>query len=146
MNTTRMIHFIREHTGEAFRGYTEEALVDYIVFHATRRQLAAAFTKDIKECVGVLVGWRISKPEAPEFRWQEADPEGGWWFWHAFAASTPTAGLACAAWHFTNNPVCFRLPAVALRRGQLKLYRPGECLDIYRRGEMYGSKHQHATS
>jgi hypothetical protein len=137
MSFTRSIHsYLRRKAGAFFSGYTDEALLDYILFHLQRRQLVAAM--GLGGCRGVLVGWRQASPVPVPFVWQEPDPAGGTVHWDLFVADTTTAALSMVACLLKNHPELARLPGCAWRRDKVRHYPPGHVLRLYRKREHYG--------
>ncbi len=114
---------------DSFRGWTREALEDYVLFHAEQGTMKVATQEN--RVVGVLIGWRQKGAEPKPWAWQPSDPDGDYWYWHQFAADRPRIAMAMAATFFHSRPEAAILPAIGYRNGKLTTYRKGS-LPIYR--------------
>lgn len=114
---------------DSFKGWTREALEDYVLFHAEQGTLKVA-TQDDK-VVAVLIGWRQKGAEPQPWAWQASDPEGDHWYWHQFAADSAVFAISVAATFFHSRPEAAILPAIGYRNGKLTTYKKGS-LPIYR--------------
>ena len=108
---------------DSFKGWTREAVEDYVLFHAQQGTLKIA-TQDEK-VVAVLVGWRQTGPEPKAWEWQASDPNGDHWYWHQFAADCAVFAMAVAAKFFHDRPESAILPAIGYRNGKLTTYKKG---------------------
>jgi len=108
---------------DSFKGWTREAVEDYVLFHAQQGTLKIA-TQDEK-VVAVLVGWRQMGPEPKAWEWQATDPNGDHWYWHQFAADCAVFAMAVAAKFFHDRPESAILPAIGYRNGKLTTYKKG---------------------
>ena len=129
--STQIRNYLRVKHGALFPGFTDEALLDYVLFHMERGHLTYAVGDRL--VAGVLIGWRQSEPVPMPFTWQEADPAGGYWYWDLLAANDSTAALGMVASYIRRCPDAARLPVVALRNGRNRIYPPGAVLRIYAR-------------
>ena len=107
----------------SFKGWTREAVEDYVMFHAKQGTLKAAVEHG--HVVAVLVGWRQMGSEPKEWSWQQSDPNGDHWDWHQFAADDAIMAMTVAAKFFQDRPESAILPAIGHRNGKLKTYKTG---------------------
>jgi len=114
---------------DSFKGWTREAVEDYVMFHAQQNTLKVALQDG--HVVAVLVGWRQMGPEPKEWAWQKSDPNGDHWYWHQFAADCALFAMAVAAKFFHDRPESAILPAIGYRNGKLTTYPKG-VMPIYR--------------
>jgi hypothetical protein len=114
---------------DSFKGWTREAVEDYVMFHAEQGTLKVALQDG--QVVAVLVGWRQMGPEPKEWSWQKSDPNGDHWYWHQFAADCALFAMAVAAKFFHDRPESAILPAIGFRNGKLTTYPKG-VMPIYR--------------
>ena len=114
---------------DSFKGWTREAVEDYVTFHAEQSTLKVACQDD--HVVAVLVGWRQKGQEPQPWAWQASDPKGDYWYWHQFAADSAVFAMAVAAKYFHDRPEAAILPAIGFRNGKLTTYRKGS-MPIYR--------------
>ena len=114
---------------DSFKGWTREAVEDYVLFHAQQGTLKIA-TQDEK-VVAVLVGWRQMGAEPKAWEWQATDPNGDHWYWHQFAADCAVFAMAVAAKFFHDRPESAILPAIGYRNGKLTTYKKGS-MPIFR--------------
>jgi hypothetical protein len=114
---------------DSFRGWTREAVEDYVMFHAEQGTLKVALQDG--HVVAVLVGWRQMGPEPKEWTWQKSDPNGDHWYWHQFAADCALFAMAVAANYFHHRPESAILPAIGHRNGKLTTYKKGS-MPIYK--------------
>jgi len=114
---------------DSFKGWTREALEDYVMFHANQGTLKAAMQDG--NLRAVLVGWRQMGAVPKEWSWQKSDPAGDHWYWHQFAADDAFLAMTVAAKFFSDNPESAMLPAIGYRNGKLKIYKKGS-LPIFR--------------
>ena len=128
-----MIHQITDYLlrklPDSFKGWTREAVEDYVLFHAQQGTLKIATQDD--HVVGVLVGWRQTGPEPKAWEWQHSDPNGDHWYWHQFAADCAVFAMAVAAKFFHDRPEAAILPAIGHRNGKLVTYKKGS-MPIYK--------------
>jgi hypothetical protein len=134
--TERIADYIRTRANRFFVGYTDEALIDYVLFHVGQGTLAHATGAD--ETAGVMVGWAQVSPDPVPFDWQPHVPGGPFWYWHLFAADTPRTAMALADHFFIHHPECIVRPTITERNGRVRRYPPGAALAIYRKGIRYG--------
>jgi hypothetical protein len=113
---------------DSFKGWTREALEDYVMFHAEQGTLKAAMQDG--NIRAVLIGWRQMGSVPKEWSWQKSDPAGDHWYWHQFAADDAFLAMTVAAKFFQDNPESAILPAIGYRNGKLKTYKRGS-LPIY---------------
>ena len=122
---------------DSFKGWTREAVEDYVMFHAQQNTLKVALQDG--HVVAVLVGWRQMGPEPKEWTWQKSDPNGDHWYWHQFAADCALFAMAVAANYFHHRPESAILPAIGFRNGKLTTYKKGS-MPIYRMADKkYGN-------
>jgi hypothetical protein len=114
---------------DSFKGWTREALEDYVMFHAEQGTLKVALQDG--HVVAVLVGWRQMGSEPKEWTWQKSDPNGDHWYWHQFAADCALFAMAVAANYFHHRPESAILPAIGHRNGKLTTYKKGS-MPIYK--------------
>ena len=114
---------------DSFKGWTREAVEDYVMFHAEQGTLKVALQDG--HVVAVLVGWRQMGPEPKEWTWQKSDPNGDHWYWHQFAADCALFAMAVAAKFFHDRPESAILPALGHRNGKLTTYKKGS-MPIYK--------------
>lgn len=114
---------------DSFKGWTREAVEDYVMFHAEQGTLKIACQDD--HVVAVLVGWRQTGPEPKAWSWQPNDPNGDHWYWHQFAADCALFAMAVAAKFFHDRPESAILPAIGYRNGKLTIFKKGS-MPIYR--------------
>ena len=114
---------------DSFKGWTREAVEDYVMFHAEQSTLKIATQQD--HVVAVLVGWRQNGDQPIEWQWQKSDPNGSHWYWHQFAADAAVFAMAVAAKFFHDRPESAILPAIGYRNGKLTTYKNGS-MPIYR--------------
>ena len=114
---------------DSFKGWTREAVEDYVMFHAEQGTLKIACQDD--HVVAVLVGWRQTGPEPQAWSWQPNDPNGDHWYWHQFAADCAVFAMAVAAKFFHDRPESAILPAIGHRNGKLVTYKKGS-MPIYK--------------
>lgn len=114
---------------DSFKGWTREAVEDYVLFHAEQGTLKIACQDD--HVVAVLVGWRQMGPEPKAWSWQPNDPNGDHWYWHQFAADCAVFAMAVAAKFFHDRPESAILPAIGYRNGKLTIFKKGS-MPIYR--------------
>jgi len=114
---------------DSFKGWTREAVEDYVMFHAEQGTLKIACQDD--HVVAVLVGWRQMGPEPKAWSWQPNDPNGDHWYWHQFAADCAVFAMAVAAKFFHDRPEAAILPAIGYRNGKLTTYKKGS-MPIYK--------------
>ena len=114
---------------DSFKGWTREAVEDYVSFHAAQGTLKIACQDD--HVVAVLVGWRQMGPEPKAWSWQPNDPNGDHWYWHQFAADCAVFAMAVAAKFFHDRPESAILPAIGYRNGKLTIFKKGS-MPIYR--------------
>jgi len=114
---------------DSFKGWTREAVEDYVMFHAEQGTLKVALQDG--HVVAVLVGWRQMGPEPKEWTWQKSDPNGDHWYWHQFAADCALFAMAVAAKFFHDRPESAILPAIGHRNGKLTTYKKGS-MPIYK--------------
>ena len=128
-----MIHQITDYLlrklPDSFKGWTREAVEDYVLFHLDQGTLKVATQDD--QVVAVLVGWRQLSPNPQAWAWQASDPEGDHWYWHQFAADNAIFAMAVAAKFFHDRPESAILPAIGYRNGKLTTYPKGS-MPIYR--------------
>lgn len=114
---------------DSFKGWTREAVEDYVTFHAEQGTLKVACQDD--HVVAVLVGWRQKGQEPQPWAWQASDAEGDYWYWHQFAADSAVFAMAVAAKYFHDRPEAAILPAIGFRNGKLTIFKKGS-MPIYR--------------
>jgi hypothetical protein len=142
MSLTLLItQFIRQHAGRHFSGYTEEALVDYVLFQWQQKSIA--FCASGLEVYGVMVGWRQAEADPQPFAWQPPDPKGGFWYWDLLVTVHPTIALMLLDGIAKDHPECLTLPSVAWRKGKIRRYRPGQLTTLYTKGQNYGITRKH---
>lgn len=137
--TQRIARYLRAKAGPFFAGYTEEALIDYILFQWDQETLT--YARQEQQVVGVLVGWAQPDHVLRPFWWQRHCPNGRYWYWHVFAADSPAAALTMAEWMFEAHPECLCLPALMVRHGRERRYPPGAALTLFKKGKRYGNQH-----
>ena len=138
MTVQRIAEFLRRRAGKFFARYTDEALVDYIMFHWEQETLC--YARRDAEIAGVMVGWQQQSQDIVPFNWQPEDRTGHWWYWHIFAADDERSALQCVRWFVERRPQCVLFPNVAMRHGKARIYRAGKFTDLYLKGlKHYGS-------
>ena len=126
---TQITDYLLRKLPDSFKGWTREAVEDYVLFHAEQGTLKIACQDD--HVVAVLVGWRQLSPNPQAWAWQPSDPEGDYWYWHQFAADSAVFAMAVAAKFFHDRPEAAILPAIGYRNGKLTTYKKGS-MPIYR--------------
>lgn len=134
--TDSIARLVRDRANQFFGRYTDEALVDYIVFHIQQGTLA--FTGDQRRATGVMVGWGQDEPEPQPFAWQPHKPGGRFWYWHIFTATNAKAALMLADHFFMRHPECLARECLLERHGRTRRLPPGAALRIYQKGLRYG--------
>ena len=127
--TPQITDYLLAKVPDSFKGWTREAVEDYVMFHAEQGTLKIACQDD--HVVAVLVGWRQTGPEPKAWSWQPNDPNGDHWYWHQFAADCALFAMAVAAKFFHDRPESAILPAIGHRNGKLVTYKKGS-MPIYR--------------
>jgi hypothetical protein len=128
--------YLADNAAKFYQGFTDEALLDYVMFHMQQQTLA--FVHLNQEVVGVMIGWQQQESEPVPFHWQPHDPTGGYWYWDMFVASTPEAALALADAFRRTWPDSDKLPAVATRNTVVRHYKPGHLSRLLTKGQRYG--------
>lgn len=130
--------YLQQKLPENFKGWTREALEDYVVWHIERNQLLAVTNGG--EVQGVLVGWPTEEMQVELFRWQEPTQHGRFWYWDQLAANTPETFMVGISEFLYRRPDAASLPSYGVRHGKVRSFRP--VLKIYQKGqEIYGHKH-----
>lgn len=128
--------YLQQKLQENFRGWTREALEDYVVWHIERNQLLAVTNGGHVQ--GVLIGWPTEERQVESFRWQEPTRYGRFWFWDQLAAETPEVFMVGFAEFIARRPDAASLPSYGIRHGKVRDFRP--VLKIYQKGqEIYGN-------
>lgn len=122
----------------SFKGWTREALEDYVMFHMEHDQLLVVCNSDGIQAV--LIGWPTEEMQVEQFRWQEPTRHGRFWFWDQLVAKTPEACMVGFAEFFYRRPEAASLPSFGVRHGKIRRFKPA--LKLYQKGnEIYGHKH-----
>lgn len=125
---SRIASYMRHRLPDSFRGWTTEALEDYVAFHVEQNTIRVGLHDG--SISGILVGWRQHGADIRPWAWQPSDPSGDHWYWHQYAAESPMFAMAIASKFFLDRPESAFLPAVGMRNGRPKLYPRGS-LPIY---------------
>ena len=136
-----MIHKLTEYLmrklPNSFKGWTQEALEDYVMWQIERNQLVAV-VDDQEEIRSMVIGWPTEEMQVELFRWQEPTKHGRYWFWDQIAADTPEAFMVCISQFFLRRPESSELPSFGVRHGKIREFRPA--MLIYKKGnEIYGN-------
>ena len=120
----------------SFKGWTREALEDYVMWHIERNQLLAVTSNG--EIQGVLIGWPTEEMQVESFRWQEPTKHGRFWYWDQLACNTPESCMVGFAEFFYRRPEAASLPSYGVRHGKIRKFK--HALKIYQKGqEIYGN-------
>jgi hypothetical protein len=130
--------YIRSKLPEQFRNWTEEALEDYIVFHAQQRTMVVCC--DLAgNIIGVLVAWGQDEDGHVPFRWQAHKPDGEHWWWDQVAAESSVILMGMFAEYVERHPKSVTRPGLWMRHGRTKSFRPMHLMETFKRGEaIYG--------
>lgn len=119
-----------------FKGWTREAVEDYVMFHVEHSQLVAVTNSEGVQAM--LIGWPTEEMQVEDFRWQEPTHHGRFWFWDQLIANTPEACMVGFAEFFRRRPEAASLPSYGVRHGKIRRFRPA--MKIYQKGqEIYGN-------
>jgi hypothetical protein len=130
--------YLRAKAAHGFRGFTDEALLDYILFHIQNGSLI--HLTDGQRVTGVMIGWQQRSPVPVPFLWQAPEPDGGTWYWDVLAAEVPSVAVMLARFFAWRVPICNLLPAVARRNGRTRFYRPGQILTLAQKALAYDTR------
>lgn len=128
--------YLKRQASGFFDRYTNEALVDYVLFHVAQGTLA--FTVHGRDITGVMVGWAQEEPEPVPFEFQAHNPAGRFWYWHIYAADTPRDAIALARWFIVVHPEALARECLLERHGKPRRLPPGSVFTIYRKAQRYG--------
>ena len=121
---------------KSFRGWTDEAVEDYVLFHVEHQQLIAV--ESDQGIQAVIIGWPTEEMQLEQFRWKEPTKHGRYWFWDQIASETPEACMICFSQFFLRRPESIGLPSFGVRHGKIREFAPA--LLIYKKGnEIYGN-------
>jgi hypothetical protein len=128
--------YLQQRLADNFRGWTREALEDYVMFHMEHEQLLAVQTSDGIQAV--LIGWPTEEMQLERFQWQKATEHGRFWFWDQIVASTPEAAMIGFSEFFCRRPESVQLPSYGVRHGKIRQFKP--VLTLYKKGqEIHGN-------
>jgi len=131
--------YILKKGGKFFKGWTREALEDYVAFHIKQGTMCIVANHD-DNIMGLIVGWQQRGSEHIPFRWQKTDPIGSHWWIDQYMADDPIAATMATIEMCERFPQVASLPSVAFRRGKIRVYPPGKLLEIFTRAEaLYGN-------
>lgn len=133
----KLVQYLLQKLPNSFKGWTREAMEDYVMWQIERNQLVAA-VDDHGNVKAIVIGWPTEEMQVEAFQWQEPTQHGRYWFWDQIAGDTPTAIMAAFAEMFTRRSDAATLPAFGVRHGKIRRFR--QALDIYKMGEkLYGN-------
>ena len=128
--------YLLEKVPSNFRGWTREALEDYVMFHVEHSQLVAVINNEGVQAL--LIGWPTEEKQVEQFRWQTPTQHGRFWFWDQIAANTHEAFMLGISEFFYRRPESASLPSFGVRHGKVRSFKP--VLTIYQKGqEIYGN-------
>jgi hypothetical protein len=129
--------YIRKKLPGNFKGWTQEALEDYLMWQIERNQLVAAV--DAQGSVrAIVIGWPTEEMQVESFRWQETTEHGRFWYWDQIAGDNPIALMSAFAEMFRRRPESASLPSYGVRHRKVRFF--GTALDVYKTGEkIYGN-------
>jgi hypothetical protein len=129
--------YIRQKLPDSFKGWTQEALEDYLMFQIERNQLVAA-VDDQGSVRAIVIGWPTEEMQVESFRWQETTEHGRFWYWDQIAGDNPAALMSAFAEMFRRRPESASLPSYGVRHRKVRFF--GTALDVYKTGEkIYGN-------
>ena len=133
----KLTTYVRQKLPDSFRGWTQEALEDYLMFQMERNQLVAAV--DAQGSVrAIVIGWPTEEMQVESFRWQETTEHGRFWYWDQIAGDNPIALMSAFAEMFRRRPESASLPSYGVRHRKVRFF--GTALDVYKTGEkIYGN-------
>lgn len=145
MTTQTAVEFLREMRGASFLNWTNEALADYVLFHAEQRTIACVGNQ--RGLVAMLIGWGQNEPNQVPFTWQPHNPQGRFWWWDQYLARSPHAAMLVAALYAQAHPRSLDVPGLMMRHGRIKLYQPGQFGRVYTTARrIYGNQSQPART
>jgi len=135
----KLTTYVRQKLPDSFKGWTQEALEDYLMFQMERNQLVAAVDEH-EEVKAVVIGWPTEEMQVESFRWQEPTKHGRFWYWDQIAGDHPIALMSAFAQMFRRRPESSSLPSFGVRHGKVRHF--GTALAVYKTGEkIYGNEH-----
>lgn len=135
--TSEIANYLRQKLPDNFKGWTQEAIEDYVMFHVEHNCLVA-IVDDQDKIRGVLIGWPTETDEVPKFNWQPPTDSPKFWYWDQLAADHPELVMVGLAALMHKNMDCVLLPSFGVRHGRVKKFRAA--LDLYKVGErIYGN-------
>lgn len=133
----KLTAYVRHKLPENFKGWTQEALEDYLMWQMERNQLVAA-VDDQGSVRAIVIGWPTEEMQVESFRWQETTEHGRFWYWDQIAGDNPVALMAAFAEMFRRRPDSANLPSYGVRHRKVRFF--GTALDVYKTGEkIYGN-------
>lgn len=136
--TTKIANYLRERLTDNFKGWTQEAVEDYVMFHVEHDCLVACVDEKDSVCC-VLIGWPTEKAEVPKFNWEPPTDSPRFWYWDQLAAEDPELVMIGLAALMQKRMDCVLLPSFGVRHGRVRKFRPA--LDLYKTGErIYGNE------
>jgi hypothetical protein len=129
--------YVRQKLPDSFKGWTQEALEDYVMWQIERNQLVAA-VDDQGSVRSIVIGWPTEEMQVESFRWQETTEHGRFWYWDQIAGDNPAALMSAFAEMFRRRPESASLPSYGVRHRKVRFF--GTALDVYKTGEkIYGN-------
>ena len=129
--------YIRKKLPGNFKGWTQEALEDYVMWQIERSQLVAA-VDDQGNVRAIVIGWPTEEMQVESFRWQETTEHGRFWYWDQIAGDNPIALMSAFGEMFRRRPESASLPSYGVRHRKVRFF--GTALDVYKTGEkIYGN-------
>jgi hypothetical protein len=133
----KLTTYVRQKLPDSFKGWTQEALEDYLMFQMERNQLVAAVDEH-GEVRAVVIGWPTEEMQVESFRWQEPTKHGRFWYWDQIAGDHPIALMSAFAEMFRRRTESATLPSYGVRHRKVRFF--GTALDVYKTGEkIYGN-------
>ena len=136
--TQQLANYLRARAAQFYARYTDEALLDYVMFHVAQGTLA--HTRRGPDVSGIMVGWAQDEPDSIPFAWQPHQRHGRFWYWHIYAADTPRDAIALARWFMVVHPACLARECLLERHGRTRRLPPGAVFTIYRKAQRYGNQ------
>lgn len=133
----KLVQYLLQKLPNSFKGWTREALEDYVIWQIERNQLVAAV--DVQGSVkAIVIGWPTEEMQVESFRWQETTEHGRFWYWDQIAGDNPVALMAAFGEMFRRRPESATLPSYGVRHRKVRFF--GTALDVYKTGEkIYGN-------
>lgn len=133
----KLVQYLLQKLPNSFKGWTREALEDYVMWQIERNQLVAA-VDDHGNIRAIVIGWPTEEMQVELFRWQEPTQHGRYWYWDQIAGDNPLAVMAAFSEMFNLRSDACNLPAFGVRHGKVRQFK--QALDLYKIGEkLYGN-------